>query len=69
MLLPKEVLHMRNENAFLSNHFAEKRVQQSWNAFCESGSIPDYLQYRSCCAELEDKNHADTSNRERACDS
>ncbi|MBR3268159.1 MAG: hypothetical protein IKI58_05450 [Oscillospiraceae bacterium] len=58
---------MRNENAYLTNHMAEKRVQQSWNAFCESGSVPDYLQYRSCCAALEGKENADTSDRQGAC--
>ncbi len=55
---------MRNENASLTNRMAEKRMQQSWNAFCESGSVPDYLQYRSCCAELEERTNADTSDRQ-----
>ena len=56
---------MRNDNAYLTNYMAEKRVQQSWNAFSESCSIPAYLAYRSCCAMLEGKTDADTSDRQR----
>ena len=55
---------MRNENAYLTEYMAERRVQQSWNAFCESCSVPAYLAYRSCRDELEGRTDADTSDRQ-----
>ena len=55
---------MRTDNAYLTQQMAERRVQQSWDAFCQSGSIPDYLRYRSCRAAAEGDVYADTSDGE-----
>ena len=59
---------MLNQNAYFTNRMAEMRRQQSWDAFCQSGSVPDYLQYRSCCEELEVETHADASDGQGAGD-
>lgn len=52
---------MRNQNAYLTDRMAEKRQQHCWDAFCQSGSVADYLQYRESCA-YEGKVYADTSD-------
>ena len=61
---------MRNQNAYLSDKMAEKEQRRCWDAFCQSGSIADYLQYRHCCeisGELTNVN-SDTSDRQRTGD-
>ncbi|MBR3044229.1 MAG: hypothetical protein IKI45_07085 [Oscillospiraceae bacterium] len=50
---------MRNQNAYLTDRMAEKQQQQRWDAFCQSGSIADYLEYRACCHE--EQTYADAS--------
>ena len=57
---------MRQENAYFSERNADARVQQRWNAFCESGSVLDYLQYREVCTEAEGAAYADTSDSQGA---
>ena len=52
---------MRNQNAYLTGRMAEQQQQQRWNAFCQSGRIADYLDYRACCTN-EDFTNADTSH-------
>ncbi|MBR4201267.1 MAG: hypothetical protein IKQ91_08365 [Oscillospiraceae bacterium] len=52
---------MRNQNAYWTEKMAEKRQQQCWDAFCQSGSVADYLEYRSCCTG-EDGNYANASD-------
>ena len=54
---------MRNQNAFLTGRMSERQRQQKWDAFCQSGTVADYLQYRGCCP-AEDKAYADTSDRQ-----
>lgn len=53
---------MRNENAYFTGRMAEKKQQQSWNAFCQSGSVADYLQYRENCIRSEGIADAGTSD-------
>ena len=53
---------MRNQNAYFTDRMAEDARRRSWDAFCQSGSIPDYLHYRSCCAQTEGVSYADTSD-------
>ena len=48
---------MRNQNAYLTDRMAEKQQQQRWDAFCQSGSIADYLEYRACCHEEIGRAH------------
>ena len=55
---------MRTDHAGLTRLQAEKQMQQHWDAFCMSGSVPDYLAYRECCTQAEGISHADTSDRE-----
>lgn len=54
---------MRNQNAFLTERMTALHRQQKWDAFCQSGSVTDYLEYRQCCAP-EEKLYADTSDRQ-----
>lgn len=58
---------MRNQNAYWTGKMAEKRQQQCWDAFCRSGSVADYLQYRECC-HGEDLNDANAFDRQGAGD-
>ncbi len=51
---------MRNQNAYLTDRMAEKQQQMRWDAFCQSGRIADYLEYRACC-DHEDHTYADAS--------
>ncbi len=61
MLAAKEAKHMRNQNAFWTEKMAEQNRRQRWDAFCQSGSISDYLEYRQCCSP-EESVYADTSD-------
>ncbi len=56
---------MRNQNAFLTDRQSEIQRAQHWDAFCQSGSIADYLQYRGCTEGTEGTVIADTSDRPR----
>lgn len=56
---------MRNQNAFFTDRLAEEQRRQRWDAFCQSGSIADYLQYRGCTERSEGTGIADTSDRPR----
>ena len=56
---------MRNQNAFFTDRAAEAARMQRWDAFCQSGSIADYLQYRGCTERSEGTGIADTSDRPR----
>ncbi|MBP0988419.1 MAG: hypothetical protein IK134_13225 [Oscillospiraceae bacterium] len=51
---------MRIQNAYWTDRTAENRQQQRWDAFCQSGSVADYLEYRACCTH-EDNTYADAS--------
>ncbi len=53
---------MRQENTMLSGKMAENRAQQCWDAFCETGSVSAYLQYRKSCRSAEGAAYADTSD-------
>ena len=57
---------MRQENAYLTEKHAEARMQQCWNAFCESGSVDAYLQYRESCKQAEGAAYADTCDSQGA---
>ena len=59
---------MRNQNAYLTDRAAEVQRMQRWDAFCQSGSIADYLQYRSCTERSGGTGIADTSDRPRTGD-
>ena len=52
---------MRNQNAYWTEKMAERQQQKCWDAFCQSGSVADYLQYRSCCTD-EVTNYANASD-------
>ena len=54
---------MRNQNAYLTDRMQEQQRQQRWDAFCQSGSIADYLQYRGSC-QKEVTAYADASDRQ-----
>lgn len=51
---------MHQENAFFTEQNRSAKRRQSWNAFCESGSVSDYLRYREICNTAEDTAYADT---------
>ncbi|GEM_PF-2464588 len=44
---------MHTENAYFSGKMAEKKQQKCWDAFCQTGSVADYLQYRASCERAE----------------
>ena len=50
---------MRNQNAYLTGRAADSQRMRRWDAFCQSGSIADYLQYRSCTERSEGTGIAD----------
>ena len=56
---------MHTENAYFSGRMAEKRQRQHWDAFCQSGSVADYLEYRSCLP-TEVQADGNTSDGQRA---
>lgn len=56
---------MHTENAHLSGRRADTDMQKCWNAFCESGSVYDYLRYRASCEAAEEIAYADPPDRQR----
>ncbi len=58
---------MRNQNAYLTGRMTEKQQQQRWDAFCQTGRIADYLEYRACCTN-EDTAYANASDSQGTCD-
>ena len=59
---------MRNQNLYLSGIYAQKQQQRCWDAFCKSGSIADYLQYRGSFARSEGSTDDNASDRPRTGD-
>lgn len=56
---------MQNQNAYFTGRAAELQRMKRWDAFCQSGSIADYLQYRGCTERSEGTGIADNPDCSR----
>lgn len=56
---------MRNQNAYFTGKSELQHRQQCWNAFCQSGSVTDYIRYRECLPRSEEMTDGNPSDRPR----